>query len=69
MARRKRKNASSSLRKTRSGLYDAAKFLGDVNAVLSGDASKLATRIVRKKAGAKAQQGLGGIFKDLFKSK
>jgi hypothetical protein len=64
---KKRKNASNTLRKTRSGLYDAAKFLGDVNAVLSGDGSKLATRILRKKTGAKAQQGLGGIFKDIFK--
>ena len=68
MARKRtRKNASSSLRKTRSGLYDAAKFLGDVNAVLSGDPSKMIQRVARTKAGAETQKGLGGIFKSLFK--
>jgi hypothetical protein len=55
----KRKNASSMMNKTRSKLYVGAKFIGDINAGISGDPGKITTRFFKRFwLGKKFAQGL-----------
>lgn len=49
--------------KVRGGLYDTAKFLGDVSAVKSGDPKKIGKRIARRVAGKQTGKMLGKLFK------
>lgn len=51
------------LSKTRGMLYKLAKFLGDVQAVSTGDPKKIAKRIGRRAAGKTTGRALGKIFK------
>lgn len=51
------------INKVRSGLYDTAKFLGDVQAVTSGDPKKVAKRAGRRIAGKQTGKLLGKLFK------
>ncbi|RJQ32057.1 MAG: hypothetical protein C4589_00970 [Peptococcaceae bacterium] len=58
LARRK-----SSINKTRSVLYGAAKLLGDIQAVASGRPDKIARRIGRRAAGKITGRMLGRLFR------
>lgn len=57
MAQRK-----SSVNKTRSVLYGAAKLLGDIQALASGRPDKVARRIGRRTAGKITGRVLGRLF-------
>jgi hypothetical protein len=60
----KRKNAKSSINKVRDFGYVGLKFIGHVNAGLSGDVGKMATRALRVFGGKKAGEMLGSkMFK------
>jgi hypothetical protein len=61
----KRKNAAGMISKTRSKFYMGAKFLGDVNAGISGDATKIGTRFIHRIVGKKFAQGLGSKWFNL----
>lgn len=61
-----RKNAAGGINKVRSKGYKMLSFLGDANAILSGDATKMVTRLARKEVGQKAQSGLGSVFNNFF---
>ena len=47
----------------RSKLYKAAKFLGDVQAVKTGDPTKITKRVARRAAGKQTGRVLGKLFK------
>lgn len=49
-----------SIRKTRSGLYKAARILGDINAVKRGTVGK---RVARRVVGRAAGRQMGRLFR------
>ncbi len=52
-----------SVHKTRGFLYKLAKFLGDFQAVSSGNPGKVGKRIVRRTTGKAVGKGLRRLFK------
>jgi len=52
--------------KFRSKLYATAKFLGDAEAILSGNPKKIARRATRRTAGKIASRGIGKLISKLF---
>jgi len=52
-----------SINKTRGFLYQLAKFLGDFQAVSSGNPGKIGKRIARRTAGKAVGKGLRRLFK------
>lgn len=52
-----------SVNKTRGVLYQAAKFLGDFQAVSSGDSKKIARRAGRRATGKLLGRGMGKLFR------
>jgi len=52
--------------KFRSKLYKMAKFLGDAEAILSGNPKKIARRVTRRTAGKVASRGIGKLIGKLF---
>jgi len=52
--------------KFRSKLYRIAKFLGDAEAILSGDPKKMVRRATRRTAGKMASRGIGKLIRKLF---
>lgn len=48
------------IRKTRSGLYRAARILGDVNAILGGTVGR---RVARRVVGRSAGRQIGKLFR------
>ena len=60
----RRKNAKSNINKVRDIGYVGLKFIGHINAGLSGDVGKMATRALRVFGGKKAGEMLGSkMFK------
>lgn len=57
------KKKGLTISKARGGLYDAAKALGDIQAIASGDPKKIAKRVGRRAAGKVTGQFLGKLFK------
>lgn len=57
------KKKGLTISKVRGAMYDSAKFLGDVQAISSGDPKKIAKRVGRRAAGKQTGKMLGKLFK------
>lgn len=57
------KKKGLTISKVRGSMYSTAKFLGDVQAISSGDPKKVAKRVGRRVAGKGTGRLLGKLFK------